>query len=86
LIETIRSKQLWAICTRFNLLPSDPKLKDLTPFQCVWIIANMNEEIAQQKKALKGDKEGYTIDTNNFDIGTFQTLAGLAQNGGPTPK
>ena len=80
MIETIRSKQLWAICTRFGLLPNDERLQALTPFQCVWIIANINEEIQQQKRAMKGD-DSYTLDTNNFDFDTFQTLAGLAQNG-----
>ena len=80
MIETGRSKQLWAICYRFGLLPSDPRLQDLTPFQCVWIIANMNEEVAQQHKAMTGE-DSYNINTSNFDEGTFATLAALAQHG-----
>jgi hypothetical protein len=82
LIETARSQQLWAICTRFNILPNDPKLKELTPFQCVWIIANMNEEAAQHEKLLKGgNSESYKIDASNFDEGSFRALEGLASNG-----
>ena len=81
MIETVRSKQLWAICTRFNLLPNDPRIRELDPFQCVWIIANMNEEAKRQKQALDGDKEIYTIDPENFDLGAFQALEGLAHNG-----
>ena len=63
------------------MLPNDPRLKELTPFQCIWIIANMNEEALQHKKALNGDKENYTIDTANFDPGAFAALAMVAQNG-----
>ena len=81
MIETKRSQQLWAICTRFNILPNDPRLKDLTPFQCVWIIANINAEADLRKKAMSGGNENYTIDTSNFDEGAFHALEGLATNG-----
>ena len=40
----------------------------------------MNEEVAQQHKAMTGE-DSYNINTSNFDEGTFATLAALAQHG-----
>lgn len=86
MIDTNRSKQLWAICTRFGILPNDPQLLGLTPFQCLWIIANMNEEAEEHKRALAGDSDNYRIDSSNFDEGAYHALAGLAINGRNTEQ
>ena len=80
------SKQLWAICTKFKVLPNDPLVQGLTTFQRLWIIANMNDEFESQEKALKGNKNETTISSDGTDPAALDRLLGLAkQHGKPRP-
>ena len=61
-------------------------MKNLQPFQKVWILANINEEYEQQTKAMKGNKSGtqtFDIDSSGIDPATFEGLKRLASLNGP---
>ena len=63
-------------------------MKNLQPFQKVWILANINEEYEQQVKALKGGKgssQTFDIDSAGIDPATFEGLKRLASLNGNNP-
>ena len=63
-------------------------MKNLQPFQRVWLLANINEEYEQQAKAMKGSKKGsqtFDIDSAGIDPATFEGLKRLASLNGNNP-
>ena len=76
------SKQLWAICTKFKVLPNDPLVKSLTTFQRLWLIANMNAEYESQEKLMHGNQKQASISSDGTDPAALDMLLGLAKKHG----
>jgi hypothetical protein len=76
------SKQLWAICTKFKVLPNDPLVKGLTTFQRLWIIANMNAEYESQEKLMQGNQKKASVSSDGTDPAALDMLIGLAKKHG----
>lgn len=54
LIRSIPSRNTWRICDKFNLLPNDEHIQNLTIAQREWVIQNMELDIKEQKAAAEG--------------------------------
>jgi hypothetical protein len=74
------SKMIWAICSKFNVLPNDPLVRGLTPFQRVWIVSNMNAEYEAQQRILKGgDSKQTTVSSDGMTAADLQSIIGMAK-------
>lgn len=69
IIETVSSRNMWAIMTKFNKLPTDKTVQDLTQEQIDWVIGNMNYDIKEAKAISQGweKEDGKSFRDSNFD-------------------
>lgn len=68
-VESVVSRNTWAIMKEFKVLPTDPRFKSLTIAQREWIIRNMILDTQELKNAQEGKEstKGYRDTSKDFD-------------------
>lgn len=79
MIDLPESRILWAICSKFKVLPNDPLVRDLSVIQRLWIVANMNQDYDNQERAINGKSQSITVDSGGTDMATLRSLMGMAK-------
>lgn len=68
-IETVSSRNMWAIMKQFNALPTEARVQNLTQEQIDWIIGNMNYDVKEAEAISKGwqKEDGGSFRDKDFD-------------------